>query len=153
MWSKRFEKPDLSDQDWLEPSDALFDDILAGVDEPKKKNGLWLIPFFIIGFLSAVTLVYLNNDTNISSLEDQLELSKNPKTTVGLNQSRSETMPQFSAIEDYTETAKINEAELNKYKPVGLADMYSGIDTDTDQLIPDNIVEEAYIHSQPPTVS
>lgn len=126
IWYKAFNNPELKEEKWLEPSDALFAHISDEVYGKKKKRrrlAYWI--FGLSTFLGLLVISWLFMDTNQSQPFSSLEDTEKTRQTVLLKTQENDLA---SKTEDYTasnkvvsniESKKINQSKNNISSIIG----------------------------------
>jgi len=124
IWYKAFNNPELKEEKWLEPSDALFAQISDEVYGKKKKRRR--LAYWILGlstFLGLLVISWLFIDTNQSQLLSSLEETEKTRETLLVEtqendlSSNSETYAAANEGIANTESNKINPSINNNISP------------------------------------
>ena len=84
IWAKKFNKPLLNDQIWLEPSDGTFNQILKGIENPRRTKGIfWLLLLGIFLILPLVFFTYQRIQSNSKAIQSSSEIESALVRTVG----------------------------------------------------------------------
>ncbi len=107
IWNEAFNSPDLSSEDWLEPSTDLYNRIEKEIAPPKKKRRFGFM-VFLVGFISVLFVAgFYVYDSLLLDMNDSVESTTsmdNPKSTT----SKVHNSDSFSSINKETIDTETN---------------------------------------------
>lgn len=159
-WERRFNKPNLIEQDWLEPSDQLFENIQNEL-ESSRKNRKSLYWFFltILLFVTATTSFYI-----LGSDKKKSELSNNDypiaNNISGAHNNQDKAILNLEQSKDEVESSTKANSVSSLTEPLTLKNKNSSVNYSSAQLLQkrntlfnqDQVINDNNINARPEQV-